>query len=307
MTARKQPVQMIAIDIDGTLLPSSGAKISQRTIQALRSAEAAGLEIVIATGRRHAYALPLLEPAGLSAETVAISSNGVITRTFAGETTDRALLAPEVARALCGLLRPYGDLVFTFDRTGPGELVIESLDQLHRRIAAWVDGNRESIQVVSPLELAFDHSDGSPLQGMVCGALDAMREAQALLTAGEYALGVETHRTEYPARELSILDVLPAGCSKGAALARLAAQRGIDAARVMAIGDNFNDVEMLAWAGHAVVMANSAPGVLAMAEEHGWRITSSNDEDGAALAIESAIPATAGVSADQPEDARSLT
>lgn len=305
MIARKQPVQMIAVDIDGTLLPSTGGRIGPRTIQALRSAEAAGLEIVIATGRRHAYAVPLIEPAELAAETVAISSNGAITRTFAGETTDSALLAPETARALCGLLRPYGDLVFTFDRKGPGELVIECVEQLHRRIAAWVDGNRESIQVVRPLELAFDHC-GAPIQGMVCGALDAMREAQAALAASEHAGAIETHRTEYPTRELSILDVLPAGCSKGSALARLAAERGIDAARVMAIGDNFNDVEMLAWAGHAVVMANAAPGVLALAREHGWRITSSNDDDGAALAIESAIPAAAGVAANQLAGLRSL-
>jgi HAD superfamily hydrolase (TIGR01484 family) len=50
---------MIAIDIDGTLLPSTGVVVSRRNCQALREAEAAGIEIVIATGRRQAYAAPL--------------------------------------------------------------------------------------------------------------------------------------------------------------------------------------------------------------------------------------------------------
>ncbi len=69
------------------------------------------------------------------------------------------------------------------------------------------------------------------------------------------------------------MDVLPLGCSKGAALARLAERRGLEPGQVMAIGDNFNDVEMLTYAGRAAVMANSAPEVLRMARERGWEIT----------------------------------
>ena len=84
--------KLIAIDIDGTLLPSTGTVISARNCRALLDAEAAGIQIVIATGRRQAYATPLIEPVGLKPQTVLITSNGTVTRTLAGEPIDRFFL-----------------------------------------------------------------------------------------------------------------------------------------------------------------------------------------------------------------------
>ena len=78
-------IQLIAIDIDGTLLPSAGTEISARNRQALLEAEAAGIEVVIATGRRQAYSTPLILSVGLKLETVMITSNGTVTRTLDGE------------------------------------------------------------------------------------------------------------------------------------------------------------------------------------------------------------------------------
>src|ERR1700733_8119373 len=82
-------IKLVAIDIDGTLLPSAGSGISSRNRRALLEAEAAGIEIVIATGRRQAYAVPLIHPVGLRPETVMITSNGTVTRTLAGERMER--------------------------------------------------------------------------------------------------------------------------------------------------------------------------------------------------------------------------
>ena len=118
-------VRLIAIDIDGTLLPSVGGQVSGRTRRALLEAEAAGIDIVIATGRRQAYAAPLIHPVGLQPETILITSNGTVTRTLAGDRIDRFFLPVETARLLCGALRQFGGLtVFTFDCEGPGELVL---------------------------------------------------------------------------------------------------------------------------------------------------------------------------------------
>jgi Cof subfamily protein (haloacid dehalogenase superfamily) len=281
-------VRMIAIDIDGTLLPTRGAVVSERNRRALRAAEAAGIEIVIATGRRQAFALPIMDPVGLSATTVLISSNGSITRNFAGELMERNLLPVETARALCGLLRGFGSTVLTFDREGPGSLVIESWKTLHERIALWVDANRASLIEVVPLERAFDQGE-QPVQSMVCGTVEAMRRAEDALAASRFAEEVEVHRTEYPSRDLCIVDILPQGCSKGAALARLAEKRGLKCEEVMAIGDNYNDVEMLQYAGRAVLMANSAPDLLVLGEERGWETTATNDEDGIAQVIDSLL------------------
>jgi Cof subfamily protein (haloacid dehalogenase superfamily) len=287
-------VRMIAIDIDGTLMPSSGLAMSGRTRSALRQAEAAGVEIVIATGRRQAYAMPLLSPLGLRPQTVLIGSNGSVTRTFAGEPIDRSLLAVETARALCGELRSAGAVVFTFDREGPGDLVIESLEQVNARIHAWVESNRDHIVVVNPLERAFDSGE-APVQGMVAGTVDAMRAADEQLNDGRFEGLIETHRTEYASRDLSILDVLPPGCSKGSALRRLAERRGLRRDEVMAIGDNWNDLEMLEYAGHPVMMANAPEELLTLARERNWTVTATNDEDGAAKAVLTVLSARAAV------------
>jgi hydroxymethylpyrimidine pyrophosphatase-like HAD family hydrolase len=286
-------VRLIAIDIDGTLLPSVGGQVSQRTRRALLEAEAAGIEIVIATGRRQSYAVPLIHPIGLQPKTVLITSNGTVTRTLAGDRIDRFFLPAETARLLCGALRQFGGMtVFTFDCEGPGELVMESIDRLSTHIGAWVNANRPWIREFVPLEDAFNGGD-EPVQGMLCGTVDAMRGAEAWLVSSDLARLVELHRTEYPLRGLSILDILPPGCSKGVALEKWAAIRGILPEEILAIGDNFNDLEMLNLAGRPVVLGHSAPDLLSLARSRGWEVAPSNDQDGVAQIIESVLESVA--------------
>ncbi len=124
---------------------------------------------------------------------------------------------------------------------------------------------------------------------MVCGSVAEMRRAEEGLAASDLAPRIEMHRTEYAARDLSLLDILPPGCSKGAALRRLAQQRGLSREEILAIGDNWNDLEMLESAGHAVVMANGAPDLVREARQRGWAIAAPNDEDGVAQVLESVL------------------
>lgn len=282
------PVRLVAIDMDGTLLPNDVQRISRRNVQALRAAQKAGITLAIATGRRMAYTVPLLEGLGLRADTPMITSNGAVTRTFAGQPIDHCHIEANLARELCGLLRPFGALVFTFDRPGRGELVLEDLEQVHGRIAVWVETNRNAIKVFKPLELAF--SDGEdPIQGMVTGPVSRMRDAQKVLKASAWGSSCESVRTEYPSRDVSILDLLPRGVSKGWALRQLAGQLGIDRLETMAIGDNWNDVAMLEWAGQAVVMGNAAAELRALAKTSGWKQAPPNDQDGVAVVLEAAL------------------
>jgi Cof subfamily protein (haloacid dehalogenase superfamily) len=280
--------QLIAIDIDGTLMPSTGLRISSRNCAALRAAEAAGIEIVIATGRRQAYAMPLIAQVGLDENSVMISSNGAVVRGFDGELLDRRFLPLETARELCVALRGYGTMVFTFDREGAGALVIENLKQLHARIDRWVEANRPYLVEVHPIERAFDAGE-EPIQGMLCGTVEEMVAAEKALLLSDVAGQIAMHRTEYASRNLSILDLLPPGCSKGAALDCLARIRGLERDHIMAIGDNLNDLEMLDYSGHGVVMGNASADIRALAERRGWQVTASNDEDGVALAIEEVL------------------
>ena len=201
-----------------------------------------------------------------------------------------------VARGLCGVLRPFGSVVFTFDRPGRGELVLEDLDAAHGRIAMWVETNRNAIEVVKPLELALVDGD-DPVQGMAAGTINEMREAEKALKASEWSAECESVRTEYPARDISILDLLPPGVSKGWALERLAARLGVDRKETMAIGDNWNDVGMLEWAGQGIVMANAAEELRTLAKTRGWKQAPSNDEDGVAVVLEAALAKLASAKA----------
>jgi hydroxymethylpyrimidine pyrophosphatase-like HAD family hydrolase len=115
-----------------------------------------------------------------------------------------------------------------------------------------------------------------------------MHEALAALRACHLASEITILRTEYPARDLSIVDVLNKGCSKGHALERWAQHRGIDREQVMAIGDNYNDIEMLVFAGYPVIMGNASEEL----RRRGWKITLSNGQNGVAAALE---PVLAGL------------
>jgi len=282
------PVRLIAIDMDGTLLPALSQTVSPRGALALRAAQDAGVTIAIATGRRSAYTTPLFEGLGLRADTPLITSNGAVIKTLGGESIDRCHMEARVARGLCGLLREFGSVVFTFDRPGRGELVLENLEQANGRISLWIEANRNAIEVVKPLEDAIPDGE-NPIQGMVAGSLVQMRAAEAALKASEWAGDCESACTVYPARDLSILDLLPPGVTKGWALARLAARLGVDRKETMAIGDNWNDVEMLEWAGQGVMMGNAALELRTLAKTRGWKQAPPNDQDGAAVAIEAAL------------------
>ena len=290
------PVRLVAIDMDGTLLPTFAQVISLRTARALKAAQQAGITVAIATGRRTAYTTPLLEGHGLREDTPLITSNGAVIRTLCGDSLGRCHLLSETARGLCQLLRPFGALVFTFDRPGRGELVLEDLEQANGRIALWVEANRNVMEIVKPLEDALVDGE-DPIQGMVCGGVISMREAEQALKASEWAGSCECIKTEYPSRDITILDLLPPGVSKASALEKLAALLGVDRKETMAIGDNWNDVAMLEWAAQGVMMGNAAQELRTMAEMRGWKLAPPNNEDGVAVVLEAAIArrAAAGV------------
>jgi len=241
------PIRLIAIDIDGTLL-NSKVELSPENRGALRRAHAAGIEIVLGTGRRHDFAMPIAASVGF--DLWLFSSNGAITRSTRGETFHTDLLPKLTAVKLARAMQKYRNyMVLTFDRPGMGAIVCENHDQLYTVIQRWMEKNAAFIQYVSPIENAVTED---PIQAMVCGPVDLMDQAQADLDTLDFRRDFTALRTQYDFRDLCIVDLLNAGCSKGHALERWARHRGFDRSEVMAIGDNYNDVEMLTFAGHPV-------------------------------------------------------
>lgn len=273
----KLPIRLLAVDIDGTLLDPQ-YQISSANLAALRRAHRNGIEVILVTGRRHTFALPVAEMLGF--DLWLISSNGAVTRSRQGELFHRDLLPRAVAHKLCDYMRDFrGSLVLTFDHEGKGALVLERLDELHASIARWLEKNASFIDLVTPITDAL-HTD--PIQAMFCGGIARMREAEARLAAGHLGGEVTVLKTQYDARDLCIIDVLHFGCSKGHALKRWAEHRGLQRHEIMAIGDNYNDIEMLEFAGVPFVMGNASDEV----KQNGWPVTLPNDQSGVAAALE---------------------
>jgi hydroxymethylpyrimidine pyrophosphatase-like HAD family hydrolase len=306
------------VDVDGTLLGPDG-QVSARNLAALKAAERSGVEVVIATGRRHSYAMKVLRGLELGEENGLISSNGAVIRTVGARLLERTLLEAETAE---WLVRHMGEfrksLLITFDRVQAdgddvrGALVVEEMEDLQGSIGKWMAANEPYIERVIPMEDALGRE--GMIQMMLCGTIERMRQAEERLLSNPKVLGVglsplrrsevrregaglrakaqaeaALHRTEYPERDLSIVDILPGGCSKGRALIDLAMQRGVEREEILAIGDNWNDVSMLEAAGSAVLMANAPADLKVIAAQKGWGLGAHYLDDGVAIAVEAAL------------------
>lgn len=273
----KPPIRLLGVDIDGTLL-NPEFQISSVDLAALRRVHAEGVEVVVVTGRRHTFALPIVQQLGF--DLWVISSNGAVTRSLAGETFHRDLLPAETCRRLCAKMQEFrGNTVLTFDQETKGAIVLEHMNELSTSIQRWLERNLQYINFVIPIEDSLTHD---PVQAMFCGSIPRMQAALATLAASGLEGDITVLRTEYAARDLSMVDVLNRGCSKGHALERWASYRGIPRKEVMAIGDNYNDIEMLAFAGVPFIMGNAAEEL----RRDGWTVTLPNDQNGVAAAIE---------------------
>jgi Cof subfamily protein (haloacid dehalogenase superfamily) len=274
-------IRLIAVDIDGTLL-NPQFEISETDLAALRNAHRQGIEVVLVTGRRHTFALPIAHQLGF--DLWLICSNGAVTRSLSGETFHRDLLPQQTCRDLCSVMQEFrGQTVLTFDKDGRGAIVLEHLRHLEGSIQRWLEKNMEYIEFVVPIENTLTTD---PVQAMFCGPIALMQRALQILEPS--GLPITVLRTEYAARDLSIVDVLNADCSKGHALQRWANHRGITREQVMAVGDNYNDIEMLAFAGHPFIMENASQEL----RGRGWTETRSNAENGVAAAVEHVLRGT---------------
>jgi hydroxymethylpyrimidine pyrophosphatase-like HAD family hydrolase len=245
--------------------------------RAIGAALARGIEIVLATGRRYDFARPAFDQ--LDGPLTLILSNGAVIKDRAGATALLHLLPRAVAHRVLARTRSWREgASVLFDRARAGQVVYERIDWEHPRHRRYFESNRPFLAEHAPLEACLTED---PVQVMFTGGCAPMRELFGRLqqdAAGDYSVAL----TEYEHRDFSLVDVVRAGCSKGAALAEWAARRGVPPAAVMAVGDNLNDLEMLAFSGRPVVMGNA----VAALKSRGWPVTRTHDEAGVAEAIE---------------------
>jgi Cof subfamily protein (haloacid dehalogenase superfamily) len=267
-------IRLIAIDVDGTLLDTRG-QIPQANIDAIHDAVSAGVHIALVTGRSYPFARPIAEP--LPASITLIVSNGAVERDMDGSRVARRLLDRQIARVVLDSTRPFRELAaLVFDRDADRQVMFETMDWEHPGRKAYWARNHSLIAKSVPLEDALVED---PIQVMFNGGVDAMRSLYCALHAE--ANGFSVSLTEYVHRDFSLIDVTAPNATKGRALAWRAAQLGLSREEVMAVGDNFNDLEMLEFAGLPVVMANAVDGL----KQRGWAVTGDNENAGLAEAI----------------------
>lgn len=267
--------RLLALDIDGTLLRSDKT-ISPRTLSALAAARAGGAHLVLVTGRRYPAARRVAEMIGGRLDLV-LHNGALIFEN--GEVLRRRLLPRETARKAVRAGRERrADPVIHCGAGGEGRLLVEGIEPSNTLLVYYLDKSHPDVVTVPDLEAALEED---PLQVMFGGGIPEMTALIPHLrdTLGESA---KIERTLYPHVGVGILDVLEPTVGKAEAVGFLQERWGVGAAETLAIGDNWNDHEMLAGAGLGFVMGNADPELRAL----GLPVLPTNDEDGVAIAIE---------------------
>lgn len=282
------PIRLIAIDLDGTLL-NSRSEISEANRQALFEAAQRDAQVVVVTGRRFYSALPYAQQ--IPCPVTLITSNGALISTLSGEVLHQnfiprqtALRAIEITRDF----RPYS--VAIFHMPGYGQVTMQDNAVAEGPLGWYLKNSAHCLRLVPNLESVLD---ADPIQVMIGGPPALIEPAERLLQCSPIHDRIHLTWTKYLTRNVSILDVMNRDCSKGRALKLWAERCGLSQDEVMAIGDNFNDLEMLQFAGRPVLMGNSCPGL----EHLTWPRTLSADQDGVAEAIKTYV--LRGVIADR--------
>lgn len=268
-------IRLIATDIDGTLLTSRNTdpprSITPRTLAALAAARDAGILVVPASGRQPFSIADALAGTFL-AEGIALGANGAIgVHLGTRETYFERLLAPEAQRRLFeGLVDRYPGVRCVSVRDGGDTFVPQ------HGYTGFMDpgdhGRAEDLpefpldEVLCAPSLKFVVRDPSvPTEELLRSALDLNVPGCTPVTSGA-----------------PFVEVAADGVDKGFGLAALCAHLGIEAAEVVAFGDELNDLEMIRWAGHGVAMGNGADAVKVIADE----VAPTNDDEGLALVVE---------------------
>jgi Cof subfamily protein (haloacid dehalogenase superfamily) len=258
------PVRLVATDLDGTIVRRDGS-VSARVVAALAAVEDAGLPVVFVTGRPPRWMAPVVQATGHRG--VAVCANGALVYDLqTGAVLERFTLHPEVAAEVVRRLRQrLPGVSFAVERH-------ESYAREERYRMRW---DSPDVATVATAEELF----AEPVAKLL--ARDETSSGDAMLAAAREVLGdlvAVTHSN--PAD--CLLEMSAAGVTKASTLALLAGRLGIDAADVLAFGDQPNDLPLLLWAGHGYAMGGAHPELVAAVR----RRTGSVDEDGVAVVLE---------------------
>jgi Cof subfamily protein (haloacid dehalogenase superfamily) len=260
-------MKLVATDLDGTIVRHDG-EVTPRTVAALGAVEAAGVHLVLVTGRPPRWMAPVVEATGHRGR--AICANGAVVYDLHTEQVLESFLidvatATEVVERLRGAM-PNVHFALETERgfvREPGYAARWPIPDLHT-VAPVTELLTDS---VAKLLVRDDDDLGDAMLEVATGAV------------GDLVTVTHSNPTD------GLLEISAAGVSKASTLARLCTELQVDAADVVAFGDQPNDLPMLAFAGRAFAVANAHPAVLAAVTNH----TASVDDDGVAQVLEALL------------------
>lgn len=263
-------VKLIAIDMDGTLL-NSQKEIPEENIKAIQDAAAAGIEIVLCTGRPRSGIVPHFEKLGLSEEEYIIMNNGCSTY----ETTNWTLIQSEsLSRSemeeLLQVCEDFPGVVLTFTGEKTYYVVGNEVPELVTYDAGTVftEAKARSLEEIfeegQVIFQAMYMADSEPLDALQNAMEDSLSQHYSTVRSQDY-----------------IFEIMPQGATKASGLKYLAEKLGINPEQIMALGDAANDLEMLQFVGQSVAMGNASDDIKELCKY----VTLTNDEAGVAHAI----------------------
>lgn len=232
--------RLAAFDMDGTLLMPDH-RLGEETLAALRRMRERDITLAFATGRHALEMRKIVQSIGL--EAFLITGNGTRVHSMEGELIHSQDLDPAVAELVlhskwdtAASIHVFNDSGWMTDKTLPDSLNAHLYSGFSYRLT---DLKRLPAHEVTKVCFLGDHDD-------LCRLRIQLNEA----------LGARSHLCF---SAFDCLEVLPVGCNKGAALARLSGVLGLDLEECMAFGDAMNDKEMLASVGRGMIMGNAMP------------------------------------------------
>lgn len=263
-------IKLVAIDIDDTLLSSTG-KILPSTLISIQAALTQGVKVVLCSGRPLAGIKPFLNELGITEpDQYVIANGGGMIESVTGQAVAKHLIDNADYRRLTAFAKSRQ---LPFNVVDPDSEIITADRDIYWLIAVQAWENKAGILVREPDELPADFQIAKGVFVASAETLDNI-EVDVQQAFGEQLYVVRAAR--------QFLEVMNPNAGKGQALQDLAAKLALTADEVMAIGDEGNDVAMFNFAGTAVAMGNGT----AEAKEHANFVTSSNDADGIAVAFE---------------------
>ncbi len=253
--------ELLAVDLDGTLLDQA-SRLPDRNRKALHRAHAAGQRIVLCTGRSYPETRPILDQIGLELDAVITAGGALVTQVATGKTLASATIDTQIARKATSWFaaRGYCILWLHDGASCNSDGFVMDHGPRHPALQAWLLRTHCRIQ-----PCADPFAGGwSPLRLTIIDEMSALQRISS-----EFArdlAGEMTHNIlDVPAHGFTVMETFAASVSKWSGVQTLCGLMGIDPARTVAIGDDVNDVAMIAKAGFGVAVGNAVPAVKTIA------------------------------------------